>query len=267
MGLHEMATVWARANCLSADVQDDILRHVDRAIQRNVGCSFTVGDSLTKNQRSFLISCFSGEFFAFELTHSQVVRLGVKTNELDFAASVPREALALNSEPTVWLQEVKVDHATGLSSEVPITGSLRYQTEQSVLQPLAIRVVFEPLGRDRITLFHHLSRLTPQEGIVKFALRQLGDLLARGGQPFTGVVPLFFQVWAANKTSGRQLPTPVLPRVGGHVMRPDVSRKPQMPTTGTVPTPSSAGHLPPPESTALPDQPISDIRAVIVEVI
>lgn len=269
MILHEMATTWAQANCVSVDVQNDLLRQLDRAVQRNVSCSFTIGDSLTKSRKPYLISCFGGEFFVFELTRSQVARLGMKDNELDCSPSARRETYGMFAEPHVWLQEVNVDHAAALNGEVPITGSLSYRAEQSVLQPLEIRVVCEPLGRDSVTLLHPLSQLAPPEGTVKFTLRKIADLLARGGKAYTGVVPLFFQIWTANQRAGQRLPGPALdmPSLGGHAMRPNVSRKPGMLTPGSPKAPLSSISLPPSDPPAVPDKPISDIRAVLVDVV
>ena len=251
MILHEMATAWAQANCVSVDVQNDLLRQLDRAVQRNVSCSFTIGDSLTKSRKPYLISCFSGEFFVFELTRSQVARLGMKDNELDCSPSARRETHGMFAEPHVWLQEVNVDRAAALNGEVPITGSLSYRAEQSILQPLEIRVVCEPLGRDSVTLLHRLSQLAPREGTVKFTLRKIADLLARGGKAYTGVVPLFFQIWTANQRAGHRLPGPAL----------------DMPTPGSPEAPPSSISLPPSNPPAVPEKPISDIRAVLVDVV
>lgn len=260
--LRDMATTWARAYCPTVEVQEYLLRQLDQAMQRNVNCSFTIGQSLTKVGRPFMVRCFNGEFFVFELTLSQVARLGMKDNEAAYAESASREPLVSNTDPIICLQDVAIDQATDLSREAPITGTLRYQAKQVLLQPLAIRAVCEPSSRNSKTLFHHLFHLAPHEGTLKFALQPLGNLLNREGKLFVGLVPLFFQIWTEAELPGPALPEPFKGTVFGKPANHGARTQPGMPTH----------HFPPlsidraPQSAAPVLRPVSDIRAVLVDV-
>lgn len=77
MILQELATAWMRANCPNADVQRDVLRQLDDAIGRSVGCSFVIGRNLTKSGAPYLVHCFCGELFAFQLTAQQAAGLNL----------------------------------------------------------------------------------------------------------------------------------------------------------------------------------------------
>ncbi len=260
--LRDMVTTWARANCPTVEVQEYLLRQLDQAMQRNVSCSFTIGQSLIKTERPFMVRCFRGEFYAFELTLSQVARLGLKDDELAYSEGVSPEPLVSNAEPIVCLLDVAVDQATPLSREAPITGTLRYQAKQVLLQPLAIRVVCEPSSRNSKTLRHHLFHLAPREGVVKFVLQPLGNLINREGKPFVGIVPLFFQIWTEAELPGPVLPEPFKGTAFGKTANQRPRTQPGMPTHHYPPL--SIDHDP--QSAAQVLRPVSDIRAVLVDV-
>jgi hypothetical protein len=281
MILRDLATAWVKTHCPSADVQKQFLQHLEHALQREVTCSFTIGRDLTKSGRAYLVYGCSGELFIFELTMEQAGRLGVSDNMLVCAKGLPQQDHTSSSESVVCIEEITVDNATSLDRLRPITGSLRHRSNEHLFDPLAIRVVCEPPGRGRICLFHHLFHLSPPEGMVKLSLPPLGDLPDSDGSPFTGAVPLFFQIWTTIERSPRStVPTPpVLPG----------APKPEQPQPGspmgwqpTGPLSSSGikhvvpamSHYPPPYDPMpqmtpppRPEKPISDIRAVLVEIV
>jgi hypothetical protein len=49
--------------------------------------------------------------------------------------------------PHSAMEYVDVNQAAALDRSSPITGTLRYRTDQFILEPLAIQVIFEPPGR------------------------------------------------------------------------------------------------------------------------
>jgi hypothetical protein len=260
--LRDMVTTWARANCPTVEVQEYLLRHLDQATQRSVSCSFTIGESLTKAGRPYMVRCFHGEFFVFELSLSQVARLGLKDNEVAYAESPCHEPQVLNADPIVCLQDVAVDQAAALSREVPITGTLRYQAKRVLLQPLSIRVVCEPSSRNSITLSHHLYHLAPREGAVNFSMQPLGNCIGREGKPFVGIVPLFFQIWTEAELQQPALPEPFKGTSFGKPANQRARTQPGMPTH-LCPPPSNDRA---PQSAAQALRPVSDIRAVLVDV-
>ncbi len=265
MKLREMATAWLEANCPGIDVRQDFQQNFDRALQRNATCSFVLGSRLTRGRKPYLIYCFGGEFFAFALTPRQVARLGVQDNEMRCAEGPSHEVREPTVEPFVLIEQVKVDDADSLSRLQPITGTLQYRAKQVQLAPVAIKVDCEPPGRGRLSLYHHLSCLVPMEGNVKFSLLQLGDFLDAGGNQFASVLPLFFQIWTAppplpapqgsqhSVASEMNLAWPAIP--------PAIA--PTIPVGSPYPPASNAGASP---SQTFDSRPISDIRAVLVEI-
>jgi len=277
MALRDLATAWVKTHCPRPDVQEDLLQHIERALQREVTCSFTIGRDLTKSGKSFLVYCFRGELFAFELAREQAGRLGVSDNMLECAEGLRQQGRTSSSEPVVWLEEVTVDNATSLDRLRPITGSLHYRSNQHLLDPSAIRVVCEPPGRGQICLFYHLFHLSPPGGTVKFSLSPLGDLHDQDGTPFTGALPLFFQIWTTAERSPHSAvctPVPVLPGTPKPRQPQPGSPAGWQPISPVSPVVPAMSHDPPPydpvPQTALPTRPegpVSDMRAVLVEMI
>ena len=199
--LRDLVAAWVRSNCPRTDLQANLLQHFDRAADRGVTCSFTVGRELTRSGKAFMIYCYAGELFAFELTAEQAVRLHVADNMLQCAEGPRQHPTESKPEPVVWIEEVTVDNAAALDPMAPITGTLRYRTTQLLREPIAIRVTCEPPGRGSTCLYYHLLRLQPPAGTVRFTLSSVGDLRDGNGVPFVGALPLFFQVVT---TSGPQ---------------------------------------------------------------
>ena len=80
MILRELMSAWARKHCPRPDVQEDILEHLDRALQDDVTCSFTIGPDLIGSGRPFLVYCFGGELFALAKQPSVCLSVGNRRN-------------------------------------------------------------------------------------------------------------------------------------------------------------------------------------------
>lgn len=263
MILREMATLWARANIPYAEVQATFDRHLEDAIRRQVTCSFTIGPMLTKSKRPFLVYGFRGELFVFELSSEQANRIGIKENGLLCGDSVRPATWNQAIEPMVRLDNISVESSTALDREARITGSLSYRSEQFFSEPLALRVVCDPPGRGCTTLYHHLSLLKQPEGDMKFAVDKLGDLTNKQGEKFVGIVPLFFQIWTAAELQGPRPASPAFPKpMPVHVQPAGFEPRNRLPASARVAVPEPSPAQPPKL-----DRPISDIRAVLVDVV
>ena len=113
MILRELAAGWVRANCPRSDVQADFLQYLDGAIQSRVNCSFMIGQKLINSGKPFLIWCFCGEFFAFELAPQQAARLQVADSLLICARGVREYDQRPSVAPIVSLEQVEVNQAAG----------------------------------------------------------------------------------------------------------------------------------------------------------
>lgn len=291
MILREMAEVWVRANCPRVEVQDDILKWLDNALQRGVGCSFVVGRELTRSGHPFLVYFFCGELFAFQLTRQQAARLNPDETTLLSARGLNEQSHSPHPEPLVRLEKVVVDNAHALDRSAPLTGTVTYRTERTWFLPLAIQAVCEPPGRNNTVFFHHLFRLPQGEGAIQFSLSPLGDLKDQTNDPFVGALPLFFQMVligepekeppepASNKpwhSHGYRPPPPPLPAKKNVLGEPFViaSPIPAVVTTDSLkpfpPMPVRpsihAPHVAPPAPDPQRFRAVSDIRAVLVEV-
>jgi hypothetical protein len=111
-------------------------------------------------------------------------------------------------------------------------------------------------------LSHHLFHLAPREGTVKFALQPLGELLNGEGKLFVGLVPLFFQIWTEAELPGPALPEPFQGTAFGKPANQRARTQPGIPTHHYPPL--SIDHSP--QSAAEVPRPVSDIRAVLVDV-
>jgi hypothetical protein len=262
MILREMATLWAESNFPRPDVQAYFVQRLDQAIQRQVTCSFIIGCKLTKDNRPYLIYGFRGELFVFELSSEQTARLGLKEDGMRCGEGLqPAEWSAI--EPSVRLENISVESSRTLNREARIAGSLSCHSERTFLEPLALHVVCEPPGCGCTTLYHHLPLLIRPGGDLKFIVDKLGELKDRQGGKFVGVVPLFFQIWTAAELQGPQPASPAFPGpTPVHAKPTGFEPRNRLPTSVRLALPEASQRQP-----VKLDRPISDIRAVLVDVV
>ena len=253
------------------------------AIQSGVNCSFMIGRNLMKSGKPFLVSCFGDEFFAFELSPRQATRLGIVPNTLVSARGLQKNSLVPRPAPTIWLEQIEVNQAAAIDRGLPISGTLRYRTDQFTLDPLALRIFVEPPGRTNRTDYFHLIGLRPPEGTLQFSVAPLGDLLDRSEMPFASIFPLFFQIWTTVDPLATGIDSfPILPAAGKPFSQPkqpvipqawqpvspfqSLLRAPMQPATSTYPPPYDPIGQAITTPQAQHEKPISDIRAVLVEI-
>lgn len=280
MSLREIVAAWARANCPREDVQASLLGSLDHSMPKQRMCTFTIGKLLTRSGKPFMVSCFGGELFAFELTDDQVKRLEVEDAMLVHSEALHAQSHRSAANPVITIEQVVVDAAQEVDRAKPITGTLRYRSKQILSRPLVVRVALERPGRGSVTLFHYLYDLYPAQGEIRFQLRALDesyhpDPKQRSPRQAT---PLFFQIWTTSQlgpASGAPPPgrapvpgtwpgAPSGPRsTPPHWMLPPLP-PPVQPRSTPFPPAYASSPL-----AALPDaneSPLSDIRAVLVEI-
>lgn len=269
MGLRELAAAWVRANCPNPAVHKDFLHHLDRAVAHGVGCTFLVGRELTKRAKPMLVACHCGELFAFDLTIPQAEQVRVKNDMLVCSLGATQQNHSPKPEPLICLEAVEVDRAERLDPNEPITGTLQYRTIRPLLGPLAIHVTCEPPGRASITLYAYPPALHLPVGAVRIAFSKLGDMCDREGVRFAGAVPLFFRIFTAEEPVMPIVPARVAPTAPRHASPVPASGipsiKPVSPASSAFPPPYDP--RPPFAPASAEVRPISDIRAVLVEVV
>jgi hypothetical protein len=291
MILRDLASAWVRANCPRTEVQNGFLQRLDDALRRGVGCSFVIGKRLTKDGKPYLVHCFCGELFAFPLTPRQAEWLHVSDVQLVSARGLAEHNHEPHADPPVRLEQVQIDSAEVLDRSKPIKGTLNYQADQFWVMRLAIQAACEPAGGNSMVLYHHLHDLPRGAGTIRFQFPPIGELKNGEGQPFVGVLPIFFQICIVGEPEKTSRSVP-----GGPTMQPGHFLPPAKPVPPPPPPfikqklgdrftpPSPTSTLMTPQTMTFPSFPdpwqpepkappnpnrfrsISDIRAAIVEV-
>jgi hypothetical protein len=259
-------------------VQADILRRVDQAFEQRVGCSFAVGHELTRTAKPYLACCYCGEFFVFELSPSQVACMDLQPKMIVCVHTFSEQDHGVKPAPVVYLEEVQVDHADALDAIAPITGTIRYRTDEFFTEPLVIKAVCDVPGVASMELYHHLFSLIPPEGTIRFTLAAIGEVPFPSKEPIAGVLPLYFQICTPGDKTNPPSPPPTpfthpksKPAKPTHAptwkpagMPGWSGIKPVAPATSLYPPTYDPGPQVP--ASPSPERPLSDIRAVLVEI-
>ena len=274
MSLSNLATSWIRANCPGSDVQADMLGRFQDAMQRGVGCTFLLGRQLVKSRKPFLVACFCGELFAFQLTPRQAAKMNVKDKMLVASIGLSPHFHAPRPEVSVRLNQVEIEGAAMLDRNAPIVGTLQYAADRPWPTPVAIQAVCEPAGRSSVVLYHHLAGLQAGVHTIRFSLSAPQNLQDRSGEPFVGVAPLFFQICLfegpAGPSAGQGM-SPLAATPPGTPGTPPQLGEPYVPpAAGATSMPMPLNPLSPHPAAGFTPQvfrAISDIRAVLVELV
>lgn len=256
------------------------MARVDKALERGVGAWLLVGKHLTRSGKAFLIQCFCGEFFVYQLTPRQAAVMGAEPDILSSGYGVTPHHHEPRGETTVRLGEVRIELADQLMLQQSIRGRLNYSSDWTYPIPLALQVSCETVSRTSKLLYHHLGKLVAGDGVLEFSLPPIGDLDDRQGRSFRGLLPLYLQLCVV-QTGGLDLLPDIAPLGTIHPEILDVlhyieetrPRPPEKKSSIARPTGLSDR---PENRTAIPSpgQPrmqrfwgLSDIRAALVEII
>lgn len=194
MLIHDLATAWVRANCRTPKLQSDFEQQLQVAVKQQVSCSFAIGRKLTKSGKPMLVCCYCGELFAFALTPRQAQLLKLGDEHVVTAHGGFRQNHDRRPEPSVWIDEIFLDQDAGLKMPPQLSGTFQYSTDEFWNKPVVLQIVMEPPSLPKKLFCQHFNALLPPEGELKFSVVPSSKSVAKEAKPFTGVLPLFFQL-------------------------------------------------------------------------
>jgi hypothetical protein len=276
MALRELALEWARANGATPQLEGHFCRLLDQALPHKRGCMFLVGRGHTRSRKAFLLQCFCGELFTFQLTLRQARQLKLNDGMVRGAISRNEQFHGPRAEPPVRLESVTLEQTTALDADAPLKGMLRYSTGRYLDLPIVLQVVLEPPVSYGTTRYIHGIHLLPGERDIPFCFQRGGG--HREPHPYAGPLPLFFQFCTTAEPAKPEGLHPWMP--GYHT----IDMSPAFPSSGfdsdpplgepyvlppDVPlSPAFHGHCPPlpsPKRSVQHFRGLSDFRAVFVD--
>ena len=127
--LRDAAINWVRANCIDPKLQSDFSLKLKDVLQRRVDCWFAVGQALTRERVPYMIHCFAGELFIFQLNPAQAAGLMLSPNALAESSDPHPEAASRSAiQPLLSLSKLELDNAI-LTPNDRINGSFVYEIE------------------------------------------------------------------------------------------------------------------------------------------
>jgi hypothetical protein len=127
--LKDAAIHWVRANCTDPKLRADFSRKLKDVLQRRLNCWFAVGSALTRTGAPYMIHCFAGELFIFQLSSEQAVGLKLAPNALAESSDLCPAGFSRRSEHlAVSLSKFELD-APVLTATDPICGVVEYEVE------------------------------------------------------------------------------------------------------------------------------------------
>jgi hypothetical protein len=138
--LKDAAIAWVRGNCTDQRLRSDLSRKLKDALQRRYDCWFAVGQTLTKERAPYMIHCFAGELFIFQLSPAQAAGLLLAPNA-SCASRDPRESTREPRPRDLPVSITKLELDTpALRPGERIEGSIEYEVEGVAVTPYCLRL-------------------------------------------------------------------------------------------------------------------------------
>lgn len=191
--LIDAAVRWMEANCRDVQLRADLKRKLKDAMQRQSDCWFGIGPVLTKERAPYLIHCYAGELFIFQLTDRQAAAILPAANAL--ASSVDQRPPGSNrraDETLVSLAGLELDRPF-LTSGEPITGSVQYEVQGELPTEYCLRLDYQ-LGLADAVSWNRPEQILAGTGRIRFAFNRLADSIWPSVRNHRGPIALFLRV-------------------------------------------------------------------------
>ena len=194
--LKDAAINWVRSNCTDPKLQVDLSRKLKDVLQRKVDCWFAVGQALTRERVPYMIHCFAGQLFIFQLSNAQAAGLMLAPDAMA-ACTDPRPAAAsVRATPQLMsLSKFELDKPS-LTPNDRITGSVDYEIEGEIPAVYCLRLDCSlGLSGDE-TSWTSPEQVLSRAGQFRFSF----DALRESAWPFVlhhrGPLALFLRVYS-----------------------------------------------------------------------
>lgn len=138
--LKNAAINWVRANCSDPKLRADFSRKITDVLQRRVDCWFAVGQALTRGRVPYMIHCFAGELFIFQISKAQAAGLMLAPDAMA-SSSDPHPAPPRQNpvQRVMSISNFQLDKAV-LTAADRITGSFTYEIEAETPTAYCLRL-------------------------------------------------------------------------------------------------------------------------------
>lgn len=192
--LKDAAKNWVQTNCFDPKLRHDLSRQLADVLQRRVDCWFGVGEALTRSKAPFMIHCYAGELFFFQLTKAQAAGLRMAPNAM-MGHSVPFPPTSCRANPViVSISKLELDKPIVAANDA-ISGTFEYEIDGEPPTSWCARLnCLMGLGEDETSWcspIHALGR----SGQIRFSFesgRQVWPLGLMHGGP----LPVFLRVYS-----------------------------------------------------------------------
>lgn len=188
--LRDAAMYWVRKNCKDPRLQSDFADKLDSCLRGRMDCWFAVGGALTRHRVPYVLHCFAGELFAFQINDQQAAALLLKPNAL-ITSTDPRPAPPNNrvAMPMISILRLKLDRET-VAWNQPISGSCEYEVTGESPSSYCLRMDFSLFIAGDEIRWHFPDQILLPRGQMRFCFSELGERLMPDPNPGLKQVPL-----------------------------------------------------------------------------
>lgn len=135
-------------------------------------CWFAVGSALTRSHLPFLLHCFGGELFVFQLTKAQAVAMEVEPSDMASNSGLTPDSIGPATAPAISLERFEAKD-TAITQAMPILGQLHYEVLTCNDIPYCVRLDYRLTG-DRHIRWDHPLRPLGGKGVIDVKFPPIG---------------------------------------------------------------------------------------------
>jgi hypothetical protein len=204
--LIDAAMGWVKGNCPDPKLRADLRRKMKDALQRRIDCWFGIGPVLTRERVPYLIHCYAGELFIFQMTPEQSAAFLPRPNAL--GSSLDQQTPGSNrraEQILISLSDMEVDRPV-MTPNDPVTGTVQYEVVGELPAAYCLRLDYQ-LGLPSDTSWFCPEQILSGSGRIRFIFNRLADSKWPFVQTHQGPAALFLRVFthpAPDETATRR---------------------------------------------------------------
>lgn len=162
--LRHLAEAWVTGRCPTGAPIQEMVAKVDSAASQGLNCWLRFGPQTTRNGRPYLVYCFEGELFAFELDRQQADLLQLVKGQVGFGTAGRR----LTADPCERPAAQIARPLLAIATRERISGIVAYEMPCNHMLPYCLRMTWDrPDGRT-CDMYQHVDSPLMPFGAIRF---------------------------------------------------------------------------------------------------
>jgi len=191
--LRDAASNWVRSHLSGSRFHATVERQLEEATALGYNYYLVMGTDSTRDGKPYLMHCYCGELFVFELTFKQARRFKIPRGQFLWGTGALAGRLESPETPAVAITGLAIERADGLPRGSPISADVSYEADGGWPDSCAFRLDYDVAGVGSVASFHYPRPPAERRGCIRCSFPPLHENV--GKEPITSSIALFLRLY------------------------------------------------------------------------